>query len=50
MELWLIFCGDAVKLEKKKNEDGLCLDAVEEYEFRRMLERLAPLELEFYGE
>ena len=42
--------GDAVKLEKKKNEDGFVFfDAVEEYEFHWILGRLAPLELEFYG-
>ena len=51
-ELQPIFCGDAVKnLEKKKNEDDFVfLGAVEESKFCWTLQRLAPLEREFYGE
>ena len=46
-QLWLFLCGGAVKnLEKKENE---ALDAFEEGEFRRTLQRLAPSEAEFYG-
>ena len=51
-ELWQIFCRDVVKnLEKKENEDNfMFLDAVKENVLYQTLRRLAPLELEFYGE